>query len=305
MTDLRCNLCGNELTTRFPRVLDAQTGESFEIAQCAQCDLGHTRPQPENLSRHYGTTYHGGRHGLTAKYCARRRVRFVESLIRSGDGLRMLDVGCGDGTFLLAARQRGWQTIGTEFNPKIARSFGLDVRESVEDARSAGPFDCITLWHSLEHISDPRSEILALSSMLKSNGVLLIAVPNAAGLQARLFGRHWLHLDVPRHLYHFNDHSLASLLELAGLSPIRRWNQEFEYDLLGWSQSALNALMPNQNVFYRTIVGKRAGLSRGAVLVNAVLGTVFSALSLPAVVAGTAAGRGGTLIVAARRRNQP
>ena len=156
-----------------------------------------------------------------------------------------------------------------------------------------------------EHISDPRSEILALSRMLQSNGVLLIAVPNAAGLQARLFGRHWLHLDVPRHLYHFNDHSLASLLKLAGLSPVRRWNQEFEYDLLGWSQSALNAMMPNQNVFYRTIVGKRAGLSRGAVLVNAVLGTVFSALSLPAVVAGTAAGRGGTLIVAARRRNQP
>src|SRR5688572_25330536 len=181
MTDLRCNLCGGELSIRFPQVIDAQTGESFAIAECAHCSLGHTTPRPENLTRYYGRTYHGGRHGLTTKYCAGRRVRFVESLIASGEGRRMLDVGCGDGTFLLAAQRRGWNTIGTEFNPKFARSFGLDVRESVEDARSAGPFDCVTLWHSLEHIPDPRKEIRTLSRMLKPDGVLLIAVPNAGG----------------------------------------------------------------------------------------------------------------------------
>jgi SAM-dependent methyltransferase len=303
MTNLQCNLCGNELGTRFPHVLDAQTGESFAIAECAHCNLGHTIPRPKNLSRYYGTTYHGGRHGLTARYCARRRIRFVERLIPSGHGLRMLDVGCGDGTFLLAARQRGWQTVGTEVNPNLARSFGLDVRESVEDARSAGPFDCITLWHSLEHIPDPRREIQALSSMLQPNGILFIAVPNAGGLQARIFGRHWLHLDVPRHLYHFDEHSLVSLLDQSGLSPVRRWNQEFEYDLLGWSQSALNALMPAPNVFYRIIVGKRAGIGNGSILMNSVLGTLFSALTVPAVWLGTVSSRGGTLIVAARRRN--
>jgi SAM-dependent methyltransferase len=303
MTDLRCNLCGRELSTRFPQVLDAQTGESFAIAECAQCQLGHTTPRPSNLGRYYGTSYHGGRHGLTAKYCALRRIRFVEKLISSGNGRRLLDVGCGDGTFLLAARRRGWETIGTEFNPHIARSFGLNVRESVEDARSAGPFDCITLWHSLEHIPDPRKEILALGSMLRPGGVLLIAIPNAGGWQARIFGRHWLHLDVPRHLYHFNYRSLVALLELAGLSPVHRWDQEFEYDLLGWSQSALNAVMPAPNVFYRVIVGKQAGLGGGSIVVNSILGTLFSVLTLPAVLLGTLSNEGGTLIVAARRRN--
>jgi len=113
-----------------------------------------------------------------------------------------------------------------------------------------GPFDCITLWHSLEHVRDPSAILRDCKKILKPGGVLLIAVPDAGGLEARTFGARWFHLDVPRHLFHFTRKSLASVLRAAGFAGLRSWHQEFEYDLLGWSQSALNAMGFPPNLFF-------------------------------------------------------
>jgi SAM-dependent methyltransferase len=164
------------------------------------------------------------------------------------------------------------------------------------------PFDCVTLWHSLEHMRDPRRTLETIRSLLAEDGVVLIAVPDNGGWQARLFGTRWFHLDVPRHLFHFEQRSLETLLRSAGFQCIRRWRQEFEYDLMGWVQSALNAVCATPNVFFDLARGRatRAGWAERAG--NWIGGAVLSAIALPLVVAGAIAFRGGTLIVAAQRR---
>ena len=292
---------------RYARVLDPQTREQFSIVACAACGLGHTVPQPEDLQRYYGSTYHGGRHGFTDRYCVRRRLRIVAAVAGEGRavGGRLLDVGCGEGTFLLGAQDRGWNVLGTEMNPALARAAGLDVRETIEEVRETEahtPFDCITLWHSLEHMRDPRATVQSLAKLLAPGGLLVIAVPDAGGWQARLFGPRWFHLDVPRHLYHFNHRSLKHLLEAAGLAIVRRWHQEFEYDLLGWSQSALNMLMPEPNIFFNRLTGRVTQVGKRQAAASYLLGVTFSALALPANAVGAISRRGGTLIVAARRQ---
>ena len=297
---------------RYAAVLDPQTREHFSIAACEACGLGHTLPQPENLQPFYGPAYHGGRHGFTDRYCVRRRLRIVAAATaaagdgRAGGGRRLLDVGCGEGTFLLGARDLGWKVIGTEMNPAMARAAGLDVRGTIEEVQKANeaPFDCITLWHSLEHMRDPRLTLRSLAKLLAPGGLLVVAVPDAGGLQARLFGPRWFHLDVPRHLYHFNQRSLKHLLEAAGFAIVRRWHQEFEYDLLGWSQSALNLLMPEPNIFFNSLTGRHTGVGKSQPAASYVLGIMLSALALPATTAGTLSRRGGTLIVAAHRQNR-
>ena len=309
MASSLCNVCGGSLEPRFGRVLDPQTGEVFAIHGCVKCGLGHTLPQPEDLGRYYGTTYHGGRHGFTAAYCASRRVRIVGSVTSSAPNgsvaeRKLLDVGCGDGTFISAARTKGWTVFGTEMNPEIARGAGLEVWETIEQAKTSGPFDCITLWHSLEHLRDPRSTLTQLSKLLSPAGVLVIAVPDAGGLQARFFGAKWFHLDVPRHLYHFNELSLARLVASAGLTITRRWHQEFEYDLFGWSQSALNSLSSVPNVFFYSLTGRPTHADTVAEMVNVGLGLVLSGLSVPAVALGTLSHNGGTLVIAARRETR-
>lgn len=299
----RCNTCGNNLRPYLHKVCDPLTGDEFAVSVCTHCGLGHTMPQPETLDKYYAARYYGNRHGFTTAYCMKRRMGFVTSALPKIDaGAKLLDIGCGDGSFLLVARREGWNVMGTELNPLPARSAGLEVKDSVELIEGRNQFDCITMWHTLEHMRDIPSVLRNAHTLLKPEGCLVIAVPDFGGLQARIFGPRWLHVDVPRHLYHFDIRSLKSCLEEAGFIIHNRWHQEFEFDLLGWSQSALNYLMPSHpNLFFDTLTGKigSAGmLNKGIALL---LGSFLTFLSLPALVIGTLVRRGGSLIVVARK----
>jgi SAM-dependent methyltransferase len=266
--------------------MDPQTGEKFAISACPECGLSETVNLPEDLGKYYGPAYYGSRHSLTKKYCDRRRVRMLGQIKKEGAAL--LDVGCGDGSFLLAAQRAGWTVSGVEINPEPARAAGLSVSEEIED----GQFDCITLWHSLEHMRDPLGTMARLRGMLKRDGVMLVSVPDAGGPQARVFGRRWLHLDVPRHCFHFDSRSMDLLLRKAGLRTTQRWNSELEYDLSGWVQSALNCVVKPPNVLIYSLMGKTCEASRTAKAVSYVGGAALVALALPFA-------WGGTLVVAA------
>ncbi len=300
--ETRCNICTGPLRSRFERVLDPQTRETFEISECAECGLGHTLPQPNDLGRYYGPAYHGGRHGFTARYCLWRRERFVFPRVEDPTGKRLLDVGCGDGSWLLTARDHGFTVTGTELNPTLAREAGLEVFESLDDVK--GPFDVVTMWHSLEHLRDPRATIERLSQLLSPGGWLFIAVPDAEGLQASLFGAKWFHLDVPRHLFHFGERSLRALLGRTGFDVKHVWHQELELDLFGWVQSALNVVLPDPNVFFYRLTGRVTPAGAGQVAASFALGSALTAAAAPLVPAATIARKGGTLVVGAQNSSR-
>jgi SAM-dependent methyltransferase len=297
-----CNVCGENLDPRFPEVRDPLTNESFTIVRCRRCNLGHTVPQPEDLGRYYREPYYGDRHAYTLRHCNNRRMGFVSAALPVKKGMRLLDIGCGDGSFLLAARDAGWQVMGTELSPDQARRTGLDVRESIDQVQEGAGFDCITMWHTLEHMKDIPTVLSHVARLLVPEGRLIVAVPDAGGLQARLFGPKWFHADVPRHLFHFDKKSLSFALASAGFTVLRQWHQEIEYDLLGWSQSALNYLMPHPNVFYNYLTGKRGLEGPMARSTGIVLGSLMTALFLPMLAAGTLLRKGGTLIAVAARQ---
>jgi 2-polyprenyl-3-methyl-5-hydroxy-6-metoxy-1,4-benzoquinol methylase len=294
-----CPVCRRELRTRFAEVCDAKTLETFSILECPQCGLGCTFPKPANLAKYY-RDYHGGRHGITNSFCTNRRTRILQKLAGGHVGKRLLDIGCGEGTFLLAAKATGWTVAGTEMNLSAARAEGLEVHSQLSDVRPLAPFDCITLWHSLEHMPDPGATLRDARGLLSPGGVLIVAVPDAGGLQARVFGSKWLHLDVPRHLYHFTRFSLESLLRSERFAHFREWHQEFEYDLLGWSQSALNFGPTAPNLFFDLLTGRKPAIGPSQRLSTWVAGCVLTGLAIPLVPLSTVARRGGTLILAAR-----
>jgi SAM-dependent methyltransferase len=301
LADDRCRICDGGLLPAMHAVGDSLTGQRFDIYRCSRCGVGQTVPSPDDLGPYYAA-YHGGRHGITAAYCVRRRLRLVNQLLPHAGSRRLLDLGCGDGSFLLAVKTLGWQGCGTEIKPDAARAVGFDVRTGIEQFESGDRFDCITLWHSLEHLRDPRTTLFRAHDLLLPGGALLIAVPDNGGWQARLFGRHWLHLDVPRHLFHFDRPSLKQLLEMTGFEIVRQWHQEFEYDLLGWSQSLSNAVSPVPNVFFNLLIGKPLRVNKAIQVIHFGLGMLLTAGAVPAVAIGTLCRRGGTLVVAARPR---
>jgi SAM-dependent methyltransferase len=213
-----------------------------------------------------------------------------------------LDIGCGDGTFLAALREKGWEVNGTELRGDRARALGIPVFENLSEVERGGRrYELITFWHSLEHLPQPREALQRAGALLSPGGVLVTAVPNAEGLQARLFRGRWLHLDVPRHLYHFGPASLERLLMASGLVPFRRWDEELEYDALGWAQSALDTLGARPRLLFDLLRGKgqQAPLwERGAHLLA---GAWLLGPSVLATWASAALRQGGSLILAARQ----
>jgi SAM-dependent methyltransferase len=281
-------------------VKDPQSGDAFDVFRCERCHVGITVPAPEDLEPYYGERYYGGRHWITRRYCAWRRMRVIKQTTQGMRPSTMVDIGCGDGSFLLEAREAGWTVLGTEVNDRIP-SPGLEIWGSLEDLKPRAPFGCITLWHSLEHLRRPTQALADLAGMLGPGGTFVAAVPNARGWQARLFGRHWLHLDVPRHLYHFSLPGLRAELERTGLEVVRIWHHELEYDWFGWIQSALNCIMPRPNILFDALTRRPRRVSRALVSLNAALALLGLIPALAATVISTWMGQGGTMIVAARR----
>jgi 2-polyprenyl-3-methyl-5-hydroxy-6-metoxy-1,4-benzoquinol methylase len=161
----------------------------------------------------------------------RRRLALLQ---RRRPGGTLLDVGCGDGQFLAAARDAGWRVDGIEFSPegasRAAARLGrpVAVGDLARTRQLQGPFDVVTLWHIVEHLVDPRAMLEAARARLASGGLLVVAVPNLDNLPMRvayrLARRRALPLYEPGwrepHLSHFDPRTLRALLRGAGFEMI-------------------------------------------------------------------------------------
>jgi 2-polyprenyl-3-methyl-5-hydroxy-6-metoxy-1,4-benzoquinol methylase len=173
--------------------------------------------------------------------------RHVRRLARPRDAARVLDVGCGNGEFLLEMRAAGWETHGHETDPRAverAREQGLDVRAGALEggAYPAGFFDAVTLSHVLEHLHDPVGTLKTCRELIRDDGVLWIATPNLASYGHARYGRAWRGLEPPRHLVLFTPSALVRALERAGFSRVElqraasaRWVYEASERLSGRS----------------------------------------------------------------------
>ncbi|MCX6135045.1 MAG: class I SAM-dependent methyltransferase [Ignavibacteriales bacterium] len=159
--------------------------------------------------------------------------RYVMNLHGQRGG-RLLDVGCGDGSFLARMKHLGWDVMGVEPDPRAARKtqeelgipvFNGTLTEAGFDSRS---FDAITLTHVIEHVEEPGSLLRECHRILKPTGKLSIATPNIESFGHRMFGAAWRELDPPRHLHLLSLKTLAALVE--GAVPLG-----FSVDHLGSS----------------------------------------------------------------------
>ena len=93
---------------------------------------------------------------------------------------------------------------------------------------------------------------------------------------------------------------MDQMLSQTEFIPVAHWHQEFEYDLIGWWQSALNFMLPTPNVLFDFLSGRKVRGTQFERIVSGISAPVFSFLSIPLVWLGSLAGQGGTLLVAAR-----
>lgn len=147
-------------------------------------------------------------------------------LPRPRPGQTLLDLGCGNGDFLLAAREAGWTVHGIDPDPQaveMTRQRGLDARVASLDTLANLPerFDAITLSHVLEHLHDPAQTLADIHRLLRPGGWLYIDTPNIDSRGAARWGVHWRGLEAPRHLVLFGMDGLLGLLGRSGFRDMQ------------------------------------------------------------------------------------
>jgi 2-polyprenyl-3-methyl-5-hydroxy-6-metoxy-1,4-benzoquinol methylase len=145
-----------------------------------------------------------------------RKMNLVNRYV-DGQNRKLLDIGCGTGYFLQAAKERGFTVVGIEKND-LARThaitrFGLEVKDenSFFDIADTS-FNVITLWHVLEHLEKLNESLERINGILTPDGTVVIALPNHNAYDAHFYQTFWAAYDLPRHLWHFSPDTVEKLL---------------------------------------------------------------------------------------------
>jgi 2-polyprenyl-3-methyl-5-hydroxy-6-metoxy-1,4-benzoquinol methylase len=121
----------------------------------------------------------------------------------------LLDIGCGTGALLKAAKQVNFDVYGLEpgwFSSRYARKHAhLPILTKMLDKYFTDrKFDFIVCLHVFEHFTDPLAALNKMSTLIKPDGHILIATPNLGSKQAMELGGAWGAVGPADHLFLFN-----------------------------------------------------------------------------------------------------
>ena len=199
------------------------------LLRCPACDFVFLPSVPEEglYGEEYFADYDGEDYRAAEsqrRFESRRRLDLLGRYLPPP--ARLFEVGAAAGFFLDEARDRGYECAGLELNEEMAaharEALGLDVRTvRLEEAElGTDAFDGVCAFHVLEHMPAPVKVVSSLGAALRSGGVVLIEVPNAASEVARRQGASWPTLKLPHHVGQYGPRSMAALLERAGLDMV-------------------------------------------------------------------------------------
>ena len=311
------NCASDGCETLFP-ARDFDTGSiDFPVVRCSNCGLAYTaQVTDEVLAAAYSQSYYGTG---SAKF-----VSIVEALVSAGhrhqagkilDIYRagqsrteaaptVLDIGCGRGLLLRAFAGLGARCLGIErdeFPGAESAPIDLHIGALQDDELENRCFDIIIIWHVLEHITELGALLDELPRHLNPGGLLVISVPNFSSWQSRFFERHWFHLDIPRHVTHFEKRWLFDKLGSMGLDIIESNTFTASQNVYGFLQSSLNRLFPQRpNRLYKLLTRGRSGTERLALLGWGLLAALILPFALAESLLAEFRGRGATLTLYAR-----
>ncbi len=237
--DTPCPLCGRREEELLLEAPDPTPGDGpvlhFAVVRCRSCSLTYTNPRPDEhtIGRFYPADYRPHRRPRKMRHAAPSPVaRWSGRSVPERDGGlpwvgqgRLLDFGCGGGSYMKRMADQGWRVTGLDAAVGAVREIQeeLGLRAIVgslpHPELAPGSFDVVTMWHSLEHVHRPLAILREAYKLLVPGGKLIVATPNIASAPFRLFRENWFGLDLPRHLTHFTAATLRAMLETAGFRP--------------------------------------------------------------------------------------
>ena len=222
-TATECIVC------RSPRLYYLFSVSGYRIVRCDDCGLLLTNPQPsiDELDRIYASDYFlRGRSESSQEAVEQLKSRTAALYLdlleryRGEKGGRLLEIGSGEGDFLVSAIERGFKVTGVEYSEHACavatrkvtpRSPAEIICGEITDVPGSGIYDVCVLSDVLEHVRNPRHLLERVHELLRPEGTLFIATPSLDSWSARLLKNRWMEFK-PEHLFYFDSSTLQTLL---------------------------------------------------------------------------------------------
>lgn len=214
-----CPLCGSPDIPEIPKY------QLNFLVKCADCNFVYCgrKPSKEELTAHYNQYPRGT---TISPITVSRYSDLCDTFDNYRKTNNILDVGCGDGHFLVEARKRGWNVFGTEFTEEaveVCAQKGIHmIKGALSDVHvEAGYFDIITSFEVIEHTNNPKEEASILFKLLRPGGLIYVTTPNFDSISRVLLGAKWNVIEYPEHLCYFTKRTITRLLRDAGFERVR------------------------------------------------------------------------------------
>ncbi len=327
VNETACYYCnGSELLPGIDNIKDHlhTSDHTWRFLLCKNCDslLLTPRPDDASLAGHYPLEFSpvasqniltnmirsSIRPGYWLMYRWLHRVQALITLQllkrKTGNGLRLLDVGCGNGVFLQSAAELGFEVTGCEQRESaityIKDTLKLDAicadTDSITQHFPPNSFDVISLFHVIEHLSHPSATLKNCFDLLKPGGLLILGLPMIDSLQASLLGKRWCCLEAaPRHLSVPTKKGLKIFVENGGFEDISIRSDGVMLNSIGYAHSIIPKCMHAHTPAVKTL---------SSVLIYTfyrIAGMLCTYCCIPLAALEKFTGRSGMCIISARK----
>ena len=229
---MECQICNNDKNNKIYIVKEMQQGlrEEFEYIECSKCGCLFIKEIPQNISKYYDINYAPHNHNSSLKnkiydklygmYLSNNKLlklihgtskspttKFWNSLSSTGiinKQSSILDVGCGDGKFLITLKRGGFKDLtGVDLFVEESNMLnGIKIfQSSLEDFTPGIKYDLIISNHAFEHMDNQLENLKCFENLVKDNGTIVIRIPVKSQAVWDKYGVNWFQIDAPRHFF--------------------------------------------------------------------------------------------------------
>lgn len=223
----------------------------YWILRCPTCHLGETdlkRDYTKFVKEFYSQGYYEGDptrsayadYELDKPLILKNMQKFLSFVAKKKPTGKLLDVGCAFGFVVELAAKKGYDAYGFDPSTFAAKKAGeLAGKDRIQEGTiqqvkyPKSSFDVITMFDVFEHLQDPLADMRKLHSLLKPDGIIIIATGDTRSLAARIMKRRWTFFIPPQHIFFFHRKNVTVLLNKAGFVP-RKWHRVGKWLSLGY-----------------------------------------------------------------------
>ncbi len=278
---MRCRICeSNQGEDHLAKEMMFGSREEFSYFECSSCGCIQIEKYPEDISRFYDRTYFSFRKTKADRgnlFAFWLRKRWVDNCVGENNAIgamlgrlrpvpalysifkkygitrnsRILDVGCGNGSFLCLLYRAGFSHL-TGIDPFIEKDMFLTgqlqlKKRDISEENEA--YDYISFNNSFEHLGNQKDVLMKTRNLLTDGGIISISIP-VTGFAWRKYGVNWVQLDAPRHFYIHSLKSLGILVEQAGLSVCDVFYNSDEFQFWGSEQYSKGIPLASENSYW-------------------------------------------------------